>query len=353
MALVERLPTLAEVFEDAAQPPVRFTATGKAEIATFDRYSGTACIKVSGPDAAGALANLNLPISENPRFGEYRYIRFAWRKRGGREIALDLNFDVSADGKLATTGIHKHIHGMGPATTPDRGQSRDPNTRKGNLAIAMDQVAADGGNAGHCAQLRMRYFFGPRDIALDDARSIQFGERARSNGTWWCAIWLRTCAIRTKASQRAAHQHHFDLPRRRLRPARPHLSGPHAARFRPLPAPSPAAGNRKVILNRAGPRTVIKKRSKATDEHGWTRIRTDLISVHPCKSVALYFVSAVKGRLPSKRPTDGGEFLLGDLLSAAGEFAQIGWAGPLQVQPRGERRRGSARPIHSGRFAGR
>ena len=180
MALVERLPTLAEVFEDSAQPPLRFTGTATAEIATFDRYSGTASIKVTGPDAAGALTNLNLPISENPRFGEYRYIRFAWRKKAGREIALDLTFDVPPDGNLTTTGIHKHIHGVkSPNSVLDRAAgSRDPNTRKGNMAVALDEIAATGGNQAALEQLRLRYFFGPRDVALDNARSIQFGDRA-------------------------------------------------------------------------------------------------------------------------------------------------------------------------------
>ena len=82
LAIVDRLPTLFEVFEDEVQRPIKLTAVdGEAAVVTIDRYSGTACIKVSGKDARGVLSNLSLPIRENPRFGEYRYIRFAWRKK--------------------------------------------------------------------------------------------------------------------------------------------------------------------------------------------------------------------------------------------------------------------------------
>jgi biopolymer transport protein ExbB len=36
---------------------------------------------------------LGVKIRENPGPGEYRYIRFAWRKQGGNSICLQLNHD--------------------------------------------------------------------------------------------------------------------------------------------------------------------------------------------------------------------------------------------------------------------
>jgi hypothetical protein len=99
LAIVDRLPTLFEVFEDEVQRPIKLTAAeGEAAVTTFDRYSGTACIKVSGKDARGILSNLSLPIRENPRFGEYRWIRFVWRKSGGKQIGLDLDYLQTDDG---------------------------------------------------------------------------------------------------------------------------------------------------------------------------------------------------------------------------------------------------------------
>jgi hypothetical protein len=100
MAIVDRLPTLFEVFEDEVQRPIKLTAVdGETAVSTTDRYSGTACIKVSGKDARGVLSNLSLPIRESPRFGEYRWIRFAWRKSGGQQIGLDLDYLQIDDGR--------------------------------------------------------------------------------------------------------------------------------------------------------------------------------------------------------------------------------------------------------------
>ncbi len=131
MALMDKLPSLAEVFEDAPQPPFELktaprvvaglqtepqtateglaqAATGEARpaasrdegeksITSSDRYSGTASIQVAGDKMQVTLTNLNLPIRENPRFGEFRYVCFAWRKRGGQQIAMDLEFASGAD----------------------------------------------------------------------------------------------------------------------------------------------------------------------------------------------------------------------------------------------------------------
>jgi hypothetical protein len=95
---VDRLPNLAEIFEDAAQPPIRFKPSdANSAIVATDHFSGTACIKVTGADSKAVLANLNLAIREHPRFGEYRYIQFAWKKRGGQQIALDLDYSQAND----------------------------------------------------------------------------------------------------------------------------------------------------------------------------------------------------------------------------------------------------------------
>jgi hypothetical protein len=104
LALVDKLPSLAEVFEDAPQLPIQLKSSdgqkdsdGKGSIVMLDRFSGTSSIHVAGERTQISLTNLNLQIRENPRFGEYRYIRFAWRKRGGQQIALDLDYSLGTD----------------------------------------------------------------------------------------------------------------------------------------------------------------------------------------------------------------------------------------------------------------
>ncbi len=83
------------VFEDQ----VEFLANlkeggGHASIIAEEKYSGLASIKVT-PDQrfATALPGLNVKIRENPEPGEYRYLRFAWKKQGGNAICLQLNHD--------------------------------------------------------------------------------------------------------------------------------------------------------------------------------------------------------------------------------------------------------------------
>ena len=89
------------MFENDVQPPTTLTTTdGQAAVVNGDPNSGAACIKLSGQagkDARTVLGNLNLAIRVNPRFGEYRYLRFAWRKTGGGQIGLELDYQQTSD----------------------------------------------------------------------------------------------------------------------------------------------------------------------------------------------------------------------------------------------------------------
>ncbi len=40
---------------------------------------------------------MNLAVRENPRFGEYRFIQFAWKKKGGQQIRLDLDYSQGSE----------------------------------------------------------------------------------------------------------------------------------------------------------------------------------------------------------------------------------------------------------------
>lgn len=67
---------------------------GQASLASDEKYSGSFSIKVT-PDQRfnPALPSLGVKIRENPGPGEFRYLRFAWKKQGGQAICLQLNHD--------------------------------------------------------------------------------------------------------------------------------------------------------------------------------------------------------------------------------------------------------------------
>jgi hypothetical protein len=68
--------------------------SGRAIPEQRDKYSGKYCLRVT-PDQRlnPALPMLGVKIRENPGPGEYRYIRFSWKKAGGNSICLQLNHD--------------------------------------------------------------------------------------------------------------------------------------------------------------------------------------------------------------------------------------------------------------------
>ncbi|HTM53825.1 MAG TPA: hypothetical protein VL175_07325 [Pirellulales bacterium] len=93
------------IFED--QP--EFAATlneggGQISLVSDQKYSGVASLKVT-PDQRynPALPGLGVKIRERPQPGEFRYLRFAWKKQGGQAICLQLNHDgqwgPAAEGK--------------------------------------------------------------------------------------------------------------------------------------------------------------------------------------------------------------------------------------------------------------
>ncbi|MBW3598689.1 MAG: hypothetical protein KY475_15625, partial [Planctomycetes bacterium] len=87
-------PPLA-VFEDDAKF-VELLSQGGGEISLVedDKHSGQAAVKVT-PDQRynENVPPLGVKIRENPGPGEYRFLRFAWKKKGGESICLQLNHD--------------------------------------------------------------------------------------------------------------------------------------------------------------------------------------------------------------------------------------------------------------------
>lgn len=100
IAVAAELPMLRPLFEDTG----RFTSVGPDEAAPAapatlvedERHSGRAAVKLP----AGRRYRLVLPdklaIREQPAWGEYRFLRFAWRKSGAGRACLELEHPDSA-----------------------------------------------------------------------------------------------------------------------------------------------------------------------------------------------------------------------------------------------------------------
>lgn len=85
-------PALYRLFEDEPSFAGMLTeGGGKAGIETTDRYAGQAALRVT-PDQKfrSKLPGLGVQVAENPGDGQYRYLRFAWKKRGGQNILFQL-----------------------------------------------------------------------------------------------------------------------------------------------------------------------------------------------------------------------------------------------------------------------
>lgn len=86
-------PALYRLFEDEPSFVAQLTeGGGKASLEPADRYAGLAALRVT-PDQRfrTKLPGLGVKIVEKPGEGEYRYLRFAWKKKGGGNVLLQLN----------------------------------------------------------------------------------------------------------------------------------------------------------------------------------------------------------------------------------------------------------------------
>lgn len=106
-----------EIFEDDEKFVALLTeGGGQASIETADKHSGKASIKVTPDQKLNPnLPGLQVKIREKPAAGEYRYIRFAWKKKGGAAICLQLNHDGTwGPGGTGREGAKFRYH-SGPA----------------------------------------------------------------------------------------------------------------------------------------------------------------------------------------------------------------------------------------------
>ncbi|MEX2185260.1 MAG: NPCBM/NEW2 domain-containing protein [Pirellulales bacterium] len=109
------------LFDDDAKFVASLTVgEGKATRETGDRFTGGASLRLSrGAAENPAIDQWNAAIRSNPTAGEYRYLRFAWRKRGGGGAILQF-----ADGGVwqsKATGVERHLRYVGGMAGDDGG----------------------------------------------------------------------------------------------------------------------------------------------------------------------------------------------------------------------------------------
>lgn len=94
ISVVEQLPNLYQAFEDSGV----FTAIdaqqqGGAKLVSDDRHYGSHAVQVTPTGQFRLTFDKPLAIREQPKWGEYRHIRFAVRKVGEGRMALEVNRD--------------------------------------------------------------------------------------------------------------------------------------------------------------------------------------------------------------------------------------------------------------------
>lgn len=89
---------IAKLFEDGAEPLLKQMTNpggdtgGQGFAEAKDVFSGTTSLRITDYQRyARNLDGWNHPIREKPKAGEYRYLRFAWKKSGGQGIMIQLH----------------------------------------------------------------------------------------------------------------------------------------------------------------------------------------------------------------------------------------------------------------------
>lgn len=86
------------IFDDEPQFTFSFASKQLPALHLDDKYSGASSVKIYLPQAANpALEGLVAKIREKPAPGEFRYLVFAWKKKGGKAIGMQL----AKDGKFS------------------------------------------------------------------------------------------------------------------------------------------------------------------------------------------------------------------------------------------------------------
>ena len=135
------------IFDEDTQFIAQLTeGSGQATLDNTERYSGKVAVKVTPDQKFNAkLPGLSVKIRENPGADEYRWIRFAWKKKGGKTIVLQLNHDGQwGPGGSGKEGAKFRYH-AGPAGEQFGGSVGVDDKLPGDFVVVTRDLFADFG----------------------------------------------------------------------------------------------------------------------------------------------------------------------------------------------------------------
>jgi hypothetical protein len=131
------------VFEDQPEFVAGLTeGDGSAAVFPDDKFSGAASVKVTpGQRFSPMLPGLSARIRENPAPGEYRYLRFAWKKQGGQRIGLQLGHDGKFGPEDGKPALFRYDAGPAPNASFGGAVRVDGNLPGGFVLVTRDLFA--------------------------------------------------------------------------------------------------------------------------------------------------------------------------------------------------------------------
>jgi len=88
LRMSEQLPTLFSIWEDSGEATP--LGDGQASVVNEGAYSGKASLKIPKDARFRVSASQSIPIRQQPNWGEYRYLRFAFRKSGQGRVCIEV-----------------------------------------------------------------------------------------------------------------------------------------------------------------------------------------------------------------------------------------------------------------------
>lgn len=95
LRISDQLPTLRSLFDDEEKFATAPRGEPRAALASTDAHAGAKALRI--PAGADARFDVRLPIRPNPQWGEFRFLRFAFRKFGHGRLCLELKHAGSTE----------------------------------------------------------------------------------------------------------------------------------------------------------------------------------------------------------------------------------------------------------------
>jgi hypothetical protein len=97
VALSERPPGIVPLFDESDEIIEHLQeGEGELSLATVEPKHGNYALKLTSGDRSSAeIPGFDFPIREHPKLGEFRYLRFSWKKKSGGQIGFQLGHDLN------------------------------------------------------------------------------------------------------------------------------------------------------------------------------------------------------------------------------------------------------------------